>query len=244
MAQPIVSEAVAKVCKKCGLKKPLPEFEKASSCKDGRRGSCKACGAASAAMRAATWRARHPEKAKQVDAKYRANNPAKVKETRTAHYQRNAEKYRVARREYYAENSEQCKALTASWVERNKGRRRESVAAWKAANKDKIRANNARWVKDNPDARRAINHNRRARMLGNGGRISKGLRAKLFRLQRGKCACCGAPLGNNYHLDHIMPLSLGGRNDDGNMQLLKAACNLRKKAKHPVTYMQERGFLL
>jgi len=36
----------------------------------------------------------------------------------------------------------------------------------------------------------------------------------------------------------------GGSNTDDNMQLLRKLCNLQKHAKHPVDFMQERGFLL
>lgn len=45
-------------------------------------------------------------------------------------------------------------------------------------------------------------------------------------------------------MDHIVPLALGGSNTDGNIQLLRATCNQQKHAKHPVVFMQERGFLL
>ena len=38
--------------------------------------------------------------------------------------------------------------------------------------------------------------------------------------------------------------ALGGLNADSNMQLLRAECNLQKSAKHPVDFMQSRGFLL
>ena len=41
-----------------------------------------------------------------------------------------------------------------------------------------------------------------------------------------------------------MPIALGGKNVDDNVQLLCAACNLSKQAKHPVDFMQQRGFLL
>jgi len=79
----------------------------------------------------------------------------------------------------------------------------------------------------------------------NGGELSKNLVAKLFKLQGGQCACgCGGDLGEDYHLDHRMPLALGGSNTDGNMQLLRKRCNLRKGAKHPIKFMQENGFLL
>jgi 5-methylcytosine-specific restriction endonuclease McrA len=86
--------------------------------------------------------------------------------------------------------------------------------------------------------------NRRARELEAGGTLSKGLRTKLFDLQRGKCACCGKPLGNDFHLDHIVPLKLGGSNTDDNIQLLRAACNMQKGAKDPIEFMQSRGNLL
>ena len=63
-------------------------------------------------------------------------------------------------------------------------------------------------------------------------------------LQKGLCPCCRKPLGNDYHMDHIIPLALGGSNGDNNIQLLRSECNLEKQAKHPVDFMQSRGFLL
>lgn len=244
MADAILSHCATKVCKTCGETKSLPSFAKAASCLDGHRGSCKSCGAAGAAKRSAAWRARHPERAKEVDARYREVNPEKVKATRAAHYQRNSEAYREKSLIAYHANKDLAKARNAAWLARNKDRRSKSVAAWKAANKDKVRIAYARWHAENPEARRIINRNRRARKLGNGGKLSKGISAKLFKIQRGLCACCKEPLGDDYHMDHIMPLLLGGENSDCNMQLLRSECNLKKKAKHPVDYMRERGYLL
>ena len=86
--------------------------------------------------------------------------------------------------------------------------------------------------------------NRRARKIAVGGKLSKGLTEKLYKLQRGKCACCGKLLGDNYHLDHRMPIALGGANEDWNIQLLRSTCNHEKHAKHPIDFMQERGYLL
>ena len=88
------------------------------------------------------------------------------------------------------------------------------------------------------------NHNRRARMLEVGGKLSSGLSGRLFKLQRGKCACCKLPLGDDYHLDHIIPIDLGGANEDWNIQLLRAKCNCQKHNTHPIDFMQSKGFLL
>ena len=66
----------------------------------------------------------------------------------------------------------------------------------------------------------------------------------LLTLQRGKCAACGHLLAGDYHIDHIVPIALGGSNRDDNVQLLHSGCNLRKAARHPVEFMQSLGMLL
>lgn len=110
--------------------------------------------------------------------------------------------------------------------------------------KECTRAYSAAWYAGNPDAP-LINQNRRARGIKSVGMLSKGLADKLFALQRGKCACgCKQPLGDDYHLDHIIPLALGGANTDDNIQLLRPLCNHQKNAKHPIDFMQSRGYLL
>jgi len=85
---------------------------------------------------------------------------------------------------------------------------------------------------------------RRARARMAGGILSRDILTRLYRLQRGKCACCGLPLGSRYELDHISPLAKGGQHSDNNMQLLRKRCNQEKSAKHPVDFMRSRGFLL
>lgn len=120
----------------------------------------------------------------------------------------------------------------------------EKNRAYKAANKDKHRADVAAWQRANPEKRRIHHQNRRARKRDAGGKLSSGLAEKLYQLQKGKCVCCGEPLGKDYQLDHIMPLALGGSNDDDNIQLLRSQCNNFKRAKHPIDFMQYRGFLL
>lgn len=87
--------------------------------------------------------------------------------------------------------------------------------------------------------------NRRARKLGCGEGLSKGLFEKLIKLQRGKCACCHIDLTKaKPHMDHIYPLAKNGANSDFNIQLLCSSCNHKKSSKHPIDFMQSRGFLL
>ena len=61
----------------------------------------------------------------------------------------------------------------------------------------------------------------------------------------GKCPNCKAKLAlTGHHLDHITPLSRGGLNVDGNVQLLCPPCNLTKAAKDPIEWAQQNGRLL
>ena len=57
-----------------------------------------------------------------------------------------------------------------------------------------------------------------------------------------KCQICGADLSRTrtpstgkIHIDHIVPLDLGGTNDPTNMQILCDSCNCEKSAKNSVT---------
>lgn len=161
-----------------------------------------------------------------------------------------------AKANYYKTRERQIASATA-WAASNKERRRvadsirhasnykersEKLRAWYKDNSEKAKANSRAWKLDNPEANRIIHQNRRSR--SNGGALSKGLINQLFKLQRGKCPCCSKPLGDDYHLDHKMPLALGGLNTDDNMQLLRAVCNMQKHSKHPIDFMQSKGFLL
>lgn len=93
----------------------------------------------------------------------------------------------------------------------------------------------------NPDQYKEYTRSRRGQLTG---RLPRGTIKKIGSLQNWKCAICRCSVRDNYHVDHILPLKLGGAHMPKNIQLLCAPCNLRKSAKHPVAFMQERGFLL
>ena len=143
-----------------------------------------------------------------------------------------------------ANNPEKAKEASAAWDAAHPDLLKKYGAKWYAKNQKVRKLSQAAWAKANPEARRNYNHNRRARELAGVGNLSKNLSTKLFKLQKGKCTCCKQPLGDDYHLDHIVPLALGGLNTDDNIQLLRQKCNQQKHAKHPIDFMQQRGFLL
>ena len=162
-------------------------------------------------------------------------------------YWQNRERALSASKEWVANNPERKKELDTRWYAEHHEQAKQSRAKYHLENppdRIKVKATSAKWAAEHPEARRIREQNRRARKRKVGGGLSKGLIEKLFKLQKGKCPCCGLALGSNYHLDHVMPLALGGEHEDSNMQLLRQRCNNQKHAKHPIDFMQSRGFLL
>ena len=141
---------------------------------------------------------------------------------------------------YCAANKEKISVKKAEKYILNKDKAR----AYYFENKEKIKAKHAKWCAENSDLCRTHLQNRRARKRINGGVLSKGIVDKLFKLQKGKCPCCKEKLMDDYEIDHIIPIALGGMNVDINVQLLHMSCNRQKKAMHPIDFMQQRGFLL
>lgn len=183
----------------------------------------------------------------------RKADPEKEKEKKRQAYLRNRDKALAYAEKYRAENKEKIKNATApknaEYVRRYRERHYEKslqmTQAWKDANPARRAATNAAWTQRNLDKHRTYQHNRRGQKNRCGGTLSPGLADRLLILQKGKCACCRKSLKDGFEMDHIVPLSKGGRNIDSNIQLLTPTCNRSKGAKDPIAFMQEkRGMLL
>ena len=221
-------------------------FSKESRSSDGVRSSCKACiSLKGKPYREATkeqkseydrdYRAKNAESLFEKQQAYRLKNAAKLKEYRRVNHMRRAAQFKIwseihkerlisKRKSDYAANPEKFQAIAANYRKCNIGK----ISAYKRLNKEKIKAY---W------------HKRRARQMAGGSHSADDI-ARINSLQRCKCAICKTSTKKSFHIDHVMPLSKGGSNDAGNIQLLCATCNLKKSAKHPIDYMQQLGYLL
>ena len=142
--------------------------------------------------------------------------------------------------------------LANPWVNRqkldpveSKRRNTESINVWHRANPEKNRAASKKFYRLNKERVKSYHHARRATINGAIGKPSQGVEKNLLKLQKWKCACCKTCLKTTkHHIDHVIALSRGGENSDRNLQILCATCNLQKGAKHPIDFMQSKGFLL
>lgn len=63
-------------------------------------------------------------------------------------------------------------------------------------------------------------------------KVSKAKRKRVYERDKGKCAYCGRFLEkDNFCIDHIIPLSRGGNNEDDNLTVSCRSCNSRKYTK-------------
>jgi 5-methylcytosine-specific restriction endonuclease McrA len=227
-----------KICKKCQL-----SFEGAQ---------CKPCKNFAESEK----NKKNPDKKRQKNMAYYSANKAKVKEYQTKnkekitlnaiHYRLlNKENLRIKSAKYYEENTEKAKLTKAIYRKKNKNKVNEICYSYRKSNVEKTRLATIAWRVSNPLGLRLQRHSRRARIAKAAGKPSKDIYDKLMILQKGTCVCCRVSLKDvKVHIDHIVPLSKGGTNDDLNMQLLCQTCNNRKHAKHPIDFMQENGYLL
>ena len=168
---------------------------------------------------------------REYDQQYRILHPGKKEKANKLWRQKNTEKMKLYMKEYRAANKSKYAAYYRTYVINHPD-------CYKKATE---RVKKSRLL--HPHLQKIFKHNRRAK-IKNTGILSPGIQEKLFKLQKGKCPCCTLPLGENFHLDHIIPLSRGGTNTDKNVQLLRAICNNQKYNRSPIEFMQSRGCLI
>lgn len=161
-----------------------------------------------------------------------------------AYYQSRRDELLNRAKEYYLANTTAVKQRVKLWREQNPKRVLELRRAYQRANKALIEQRVREWNAANPEAKRSRGRNYRARLNAAEGQHTGEEIKALYAQQNGECVYCQTALGDDYHADHIKPLSRGGSNWITNIQLLCKRCNNRKRATDPVEYARRLGLLL
>lgn len=150
-------------------------------------------------------------------------------------------------RQLERQHADQKRRNAAARIRRAKNPLKERVwrKAWREKNRDKARLYETRYHAKRPEVTKSKNRNRKARKCAASGSHSAADIAALLRAQRWRCAWCSGRLAKTgYHVDHVLPLVLGGANGRDNLQILCPSCNTSKGAKHPLQFAKEHGRLL
>lgn len=215
-----------KQCRKCGQVKPNEAFCKRKSSPDGLYYYCKACD-------------------KSAQQSYRQANQDEISERRRSARRQSPEKERERDRQRYKANSEKRKAQARQYRTihndkvRQKDRERRRTKIEVQPDYESKRHYRRYW--SNPEKARLLNRQRVERRRSRKLKVNilqiADIEAILFDTQNGQCMYCGCDLTGNYHLDHIIPLSLVdllGEHHPGhvpsNLALACPKCN-RSKSK-------------
>ncbi len=132
--------------------------------------------------------------------------------------------------------NETCRRIYQNNLEHSRELRRNRVNKWYAIHANEARERAAKYRAEHPEIKRFAESKRRTKKLGNGiFQISK---LELNKLLKQPCFVCNSK--NNQTIDHIIPISKGGRHSIGNLQTLCASCNSSKHTKTMYQWKIER----
>jgi 5-methylcytosine-specific restriction endonuclease McrA len=172
------------------------------------------------------WYAKTPQRMNAQSKRYHEANrekvAAQVREYRAAHQEEDAERHRI----YYAVNRDKLAERNRKWREVNRDKVVKYYREYSATHSAQATERARIWNASHPEVGRTSSRQRRARKKNSSGTITTKQTEALYQRQCGKCAACKAELNGKYHLDHIMPLALGGSHTIDNAQILCPPCNL------------------
>lgn len=144
---------------------------------------------------------------------------------------------RELNREKYLRDSSYFK----NYYIKNKQRKYETDRVWKSNNRDRVCGYAKNYRENNPEKARANSRAYVARKRLCDGRFSSADIIEIGDIQNWLCNDCGEKCETGYHVDHVMPVNLGGSNWPENLQVLCPTCNIKKRDCHPDDWDARRG---
>lgn len=222
-----MSKSTTKTCTKCDTTYPATTefFTRHKAKPDGLYGWCKTCKRAQEKKQ----RDADPERDRQDSRDYAAAHRKEAIERAT---------------DWYEENKDHKKSYDQEY-----NKKPEVIARKKQRAKERapeLRAQRKAWNKANPEkaakTKRVSVRNRRARLANVEGTHNARDIDRLYTEQEGRCFYCGITLFDDYHVDHITPVSRGGANSSDNLAITCSECNQNKSDKTVEEWQMVRGW--
>jgi 5-methylcytosine-specific restriction endonuclease McrA len=125
-------------------------------------------------------------------------------------------------------NREHWNEKSRNWAENNPEKYKEIQSKWHTS--EEALAQRRQWKKNNRVRVQEINEQRR--ILKSGVTVEDVRRSVVWERDRGICHICLDPADiNNWHLEHKIALSNGGKHSYDNVAVSHPICNLRKANK-------------
>lgn len=152
--------------------------------------------------------------------------------------QRHPEQYRAGVERYFSQLSVQAHYRKASrrryWSDPERGR--ASAKERRKKNPEKVRRSFRRWYRRTYEVQREryVRNAQERRARKRSLFVERISLRVVYRRDGGRCGICGRPAAwHRASLDHIVPLSHGGRHEYANVQLAHRLCNSRRRNVGP-----------
>ena len=195
----------------------------------------------------------HPGRQAEIDQRYWKAHPGRAAENTRRWREQNREAEKVSQQRYREENRTKVRAASHRWRENNKEyaaetdrirnqNNRESRAAysrrWRLDNPGRAAEITLHWRREHPEESANMRRRRRARESQAIGTHTAADIRLIHKNQKGRCWWCGKKLkGKQYHIDHRVPLALGGSDSPENLVVSCPQCNMRKRIKLPEEFV-------
>lgn len=215
---------MGKICSQC--KKENCEFGKASKEKDGLKSACKNCLREKSREYAKNRRLTNKdilnEKLKQWRKNKVLNDPNYYK---NIYYKDHQQSLKRAN-DFYIANTEKCLRLNKKWRQNNPEKAKQSNKNWRLNNPERVK-----------ELQRIGSENYRARKFNAIIQhfTADELNQRMF-VFGFKCAYCN---GKFEHIDHLIPLSKGGKHCLANLRPSCKKCNNKKFNKNAKAWLKE-----
>ena len=154
----------------------------------------------------------------------------------------NVERANETKRRWAAENPEKAREASRKYYRNNIESRLEYFRELYKNNREVMLARGKLWRQANPDIVRAQGERRRAREA-NVFSGPKPTIEELLAMQNGKCAYCRTTSPEQWHMDHVIPISKGGPDTADNVVAACASCNTSKQNQDVDKWMRIKGYL-
>ena len=203
----------------CGLEKELKFFNKRALNADGYLHMCKEC-------------------SREYHNKYHTDNKDQCNAYQKKHYENNKESIKITHALYKANNKDHIAKKASEYHFKNRDKINTRHSERYLDNIEEEREKRRGWAKRNPEAATRLNARSRDKLIAATPENADFKKMAEFVAERNRL---NAEAGYvKYHVDHILPLSRGGANDENNLQVMLAVDNLRKQSKTQEEWEQVR----